>query len=153
MPLGSYPAGIGPAGYDPVVPPYAPRNVRPPVSLRFDGTTRDFPIDAHGFYGEVDPVDQAVALALMINEGVIAAVPDLGNRLRRITRVSPAVAKTTAEDYVRLALSSLIAAKSVSIEKLEVQTRRGVILVAVTYRNLTLRDGIERTITAPLTYS
>lgn len=153
MPLGDYPAGVGPAGYDPVVPPSAPRRVRPPVSLHFDGATRDFILRDDGFYDEVHPVDQQVALALLISEGVVAAVPEVGNRLRTINRVPFAVARSTAKDYVNLALSGLLASKSIAIDKIDVEGTRGALFVAVTYRNLLARDPRARTARVPLAYA
>ena len=155
--VGWFPAGIGPAGYDPVIPPDAPRDVRPPAALQFDGQTRDFPLNATGFYKESHPVDQRVALALSISRGAIAAAPDVGNKLRTIRRVSPAVAETLAKQYIREALADLTAAKSIRVDQIKIDLSvPGRLMFAVTYLNLELAylTGNEaRTFTAQLAYS
>jgi hypothetical protein len=137
--FGWLPAGVGPAGYNPVVPPNAPRDVRPPAALLFDGGTRDFPLDENGFYRAIHPVDQKVALALCVSRGAIAAVPGIGNKLRTIQRVRRDVAITLVNNYVREALADLIAAKSIQVDKIEVDPDvPGRLLFAVTYLNLEL---------------
>lgn len=137
--IGWFPAGFGPAGYDPVVPPNAPRDVRPPAALLFDGETRDFPLDANGFYREVHPVDQRVALALCISRGAIASVPGIGNKLRTIQRVRRDVAETLARNYINEALAEMLSSKSIRIEKITIDTAvAGRLLFAVTYLNLEL---------------
>jgi phage gp46-like protein len=150
---GWYGAGIGPAGYDPVIPPDAARSVRPPNALQFDGASRDYVLDANGFYAESHPVDQRVALALCISRGAIAAVPGLGNRLRTIQRVTQRVAETLARQYVNEALADLLAAKSIVIRAIDVQASSpGRLLVAVTYTNLEIDRSEARTVTADLAY-
>jgi hypothetical protein len=156
--VGWYPAGLGPAGYDPVVPPNAPRDVRPPAALMFDGQTRDFPLDDNGFYREVHPVDQRVALALSISRGAIASVPGIGNKLRTIQRVRPNVAETLARNYINEALAELLRAKSIHIEKITIDTGvAGRLLFAVTYLNLELayltQNKAFTTVSAELAYA
>lgn len=154
MPLGDLPAGDGPLGFDPVQPASPPRRTRPPVSLMFDGATRDFPLGEDGFYREIHPVDQRVALALLVSEGVIASAPEIGSRLRTIDRVSREVARSTATSYARLALSALVAERSIRIEKIEVETPAGgTLLVAVTYVNLQARGSGARIARAPLAFT
>lgn len=157
--FGWLPAGVGPAGYNPVVPPNAPRDVRPPAALLFDGGTRDFPLDENGFYRAIHPVDQKVALALCVSRGAIAAVPGIGNKLRTIQRVRPDVAVTLVKNYVREALADLIAAKSIQIESDGIAVDASVpgrLLFAVTYLNLEiayLTDNKAFTFKAELAYA
>lgn len=137
--FGWYPAGIGPAGYSPVVPPDAPRDVRPPAALYLDGQTRDFPLDANGFYQEVHPVDQKVELQLCLPRGAIASVPGIGNKLRTIQRVRQDVAITLAQSHLREALADLLSAKSIQIQQIKIDVDvPGRLLFAVTYLNLEL---------------
>ena len=56
MALGDYLAGLGLAGYDPQIPPGAPRNVQPPAALRFDGASRDFRSTKTGFTNNHTPL-------------------------------------------------------------------------------------------------
>lgn len=152
--LGWFPAGVGPAGYDPVIPPDAPRRVRPPVALRYDGATRDFVLRADGFYAEIHPVDQKVSLAMCISRGAVAAVPGLGNKLRTIRRTTAAVATTLAKQYVREALADLLAAKSIALKDVTVQADvPGRLLVFVLYHNLELDETTTNTVAAELAYA
>lgn len=154
MPLGDFPAGEGPLGFDPVAPLVPPRRARPPASLLFDGATRDFPLDKDGFYREIHSVDQRVALALLVTEGTIASASELGSRLRRIDRVPRGVMKSTAINHVRRALSALVAERSIRIDAIEVETPAdGTLLVAVTYANLHLRGNEARTARVPLAFT
>lgn len=136
--LGVYPAGMGPMGYSPSVPPNAPRDVRPPAALYFDGQTRDFPLDENGFYREIHPVDQKVALQLSLPRGAIASVTAIGNKLRTIQRVRPSVAETLCRSHIREALAELLSAKSIEIQQIKVEPDDGRLLFAVTYLNLEL---------------
>lgn len=154
---GWFPAGYGAAGYDPVIPPGAPRNVRPPAALRFDGQTRDFPLSATGFYEESHPVDQQVALALCVSRGAIASASTIGNKLRTISRVGRNTAETLARTYIREGLAPFIAGKSIEVQDVQVDTSvPGRLLFAVTYLNLEaayLTGNRARTITAELAYA
>lgn len=137
MSFGAYLAGMGLAGYAPIIPPSAPRIVNPPAALRFDGGSRDFPLDANGFYQESHPVDQEVALVLSISRGAIASDSSVGNKLRTISRVSPRVAETLARSYIREGLAPLVARKSIEIQDVSIdQSVPGRLLFAVTYLNL-----------------
>ena len=156
--IGWYPAGYGPAGYDPVVPPDAPRVVRPPTAMLFDGQTRDFPLDENGFYREVHPVDQEVELALCVSRGAIASVPGIGNKLRTIQRVRAAVAETLCQNFINEALADLIKAKSIEIQSIVIDTIvPGRLLYAVSYRNLDLaflsQDKAFTTVNGELAYA
>ena len=156
MPLGAYLAGLGRLGYDPQIPPSAPRNVRPPAALRFDGQTRDFPLNADGFYEESHPVDQEVALILCVSRGAIASVSSVGNKLRTISRVSRSVAETLARSYIREGLAPLVARKAIEVQDISIdQSVPGRLLFAVTYLNLELAyaAGKPRTLNAELAYA
>lgn len=151
---GWFPAGYGPAGYDPGIPPGEPRRVRPPAALRYDGATRDFVLREDGFYEEIHPVDQKVALALCISRGAVAAVPGLGNNLRTIKRVTQGVAETLARQHVREALADLLSAKSIRIDAINIDASDpGRLLIQVVYFNLELEAEDARTITAQLAYA
>lgn len=145
MSAGSFAAGSTPAGYDSVYASVG-KVRRLPQALYFDLATADFPIDANGFYKSVHPVDQRVALSLGVLEGTLASVPELGQRLRRITRISPTRAKRAVEDVIDLALDDLIEAGDIRLERVEVDTSiRGRTLVAVNYVNLRLLPLQSRT--------
>lgn len=157
MALGDYLAGLGLAGYDPQIPPGAPRNVQPPAALRFDGASRDFPLDANGFYQESHSVDQEVDLVLCVSRGAIASASSVGNKLRTISRVSKSVAEALARTYIREGLAPLVAAKSIQVQDIAIdQSVPGRLLFAVTYLNLELAyvtGNKARTVNAELAYA
>lgn len=138
MGAGSSCAGAWNAGCDPVAPPSPPRNVRPPAALYFDGATQDFPLDSEGHYEGIDPVDQAVALSLILRLGTVGSVPGIGAAFRSIRRITPAT-KTTVIAMARDAIRARVQAQDIQIRAVDVEilTRpAGAILVAVSYVNL-----------------
>jgi len=157
MTLAAHLAGMGFVGYDPLIPPGAPRQVSPPPALRFDGATRDFPLDANGFYQASHPVDQEVALALCISRGAIASSGSIGNKLRTISRVSQSVAVTLARTYIREGLAAILARKSIELQDVTIDTSvPGRLMFAVTYLNLELAyttGNKARTVNAELAYA
>lgn len=116
----------------------APRTVRPPVALMYDGATAANPMDpATGLYLEVHPVDQQVELALLITQGKISSAPNVGNKLRTIKKISIST-PAQARDFVRQALATLVSAKAIKILSIEVKAtaRTGALAVVVNYTNL-----------------
>lgn len=136
MPAGTSPAGAGPAGHDPVVPPSPRLPVTTAEAALFDPATRDFPLDAFGRVQPVHPVEQAVNLALTLDEGSLGSAPTQGHRLRELSRGSAAAVATQANDFVRRALRVLLARGDVTLLSTRVRSpRRGVTIVEVSYRN------------------
>jgi hypothetical protein len=139
MGAGQFNAGEGLGGEDPLADPSPPRDVTPPAALLFDGATKAHPLDAQGRYQGIHPVDQRVALALLVRFGSVGSVPDQGARFREIAKVTRYTA-AQAKDMVNLALARLLAAKDITVELVEVETNRlaGSIAIAVSYQNLRL---------------
>lgn len=137
MGAGNFPAGFGPCGMDPLPPPVPPRSVTPPAALRFDGASKDFLLDAEGHYLAIHPVDQAVAIALLVGLGTVTSAPGVGAAFRQIKRITPST-KTQAEDMARSALAKLTRAKKIQILDIEVEVQlpQGAVRVAVSYANL-----------------
>jgi len=148
MGAGNFPAGFGPAGLDPLPDPVPPRSVTPPAALRYDGATKDFPLDANGHYLGIHPVDQAVALALLIGLGTISSARNTGAAFRQIKRITPSTV-AQATDMANAALKDLVRAKKIEILDISVETRvpPGATLVAVSYTNLVTKK--RATITTP----
>jgi hypothetical protein len=134
---GSFPAGSGPCGLDPLSPPPPPRSVTPPAALRFDGQSQDLLLDSSGHYLAIHPIDQQVALALLIGLGTIGSAPTVGAAFRQITRITNAT-QTQATNMARAALAALVSAKKIQITDItvEVSLPQGATLIAVTYLNL-----------------
>lgn len=136
MGAGSFAAGLGLAGLDPLPPANPPRNVSPPAALYFDGASRGFPLDAQGHYLGIHPVDQAVAVALIVSLGSLSSAPEVGAAFTSIKRVGPSTV-ATATDYANRALATLVQAKKIQILGIVVTTpTRGSIVVTVSYVNL-----------------
>lgn len=138
MGAGSFPAGFGPAGADPV---YVAGAVIPPVlprALKFDPQTRRFVQNADGSMADIHPVDQQVIFLLFFERGSIPSQPTLGTRLRaRIERLDPRKVPGVALDEVKQALNPLILAGDVRLVSVVSDTTfpaRG--LFVVTYVNL-----------------
>ncbi len=133
---GEFGAGEELAGEDGVPALSPPRNVTPPAALYFNGATFLFDDDGE-LLRSIDPTDQAVALALFIRQGTLASVPEMGatfRSIRKIDRYTPA----KVNEALRLALASLVRAKSIEVVRVQVETQRvnGRIVLAVSYRNL-----------------
>ena len=62
--------------------------------MLFDGATRTFLMDDNGRYRDIHPVDQKVALTLLLEFGKITSAPDIGNTLRQIRALVPGEALT-----------------------------------------------------------
>jgi hypothetical protein len=143
---GEWPVGDELAGEDGVPALSPPRNVTPPVALKFNGALFLFETDGSGLLQSIDPTDQAVALALLIRKGTLASVPEMGATFREIKRIDK-YTPAKVNDAVNAALSSLLASKAITLRDVQVETNRrnGRVLVAVSYVNL------KRTPTRPTT--
>lgn len=151
MSAGSFGAGVGPAGLDPVALPSARLVLPPPAPILFQLGTRGFVQNDDGTLQTVaNEVDQAVELALGIGVGTIASMPALGNTFRQITRIDPTKRQATAESVVRNALANLIAKKYVLVTAVTLQPPDGLgrFPVAVTYFNAFRVANVPTTITA-----
>lgn len=137
MGAGTAPAGQGGAGLNLLPALSPPRNVTPPISLRFDGATADFQLDDQGRYKSIHPVDQAVALALLVRLGTLGSVPSMGAGFRNIRKIGPTT-PNQVENMARVALARLVQAQSIKILSIQVETKRkpGSIAIAVSYTNL-----------------
>ena len=145
---GGSPAGLSPAGVDPLPPPVPPRFVVPPAALWFDGATKDFLLDpSTGLYVPLNPVDQQVALALLVNLGSISSATNVGAAFRSIVRITPST-KTEAVAFANNALVALVSRGFITISDIAVDVYAlGGFAVAVSYVNQT--TGKTPTFSAP----
>jgi hypothetical protein len=152
MGAGDYPAGIGPAGFDPVQSPSQRLVLYAPPSLYFDLSTRSFPYDARGALVGVHPVDQEVELALGITAGSLGSAPAQGHTLRFITSPSAPDAERQVEDRVNRALARLLERGDITVRSARFvrPAPPGRLLVAVEYVNLRLKPPALRRIQRPL---
>lgn len=136
MPVATIPSGgTGPAGWAPVADPSDQLAQTPGGPV--DYNVRDF-AGADGKWAELHTIDQQVELALMIERGSLASVPEQGHTLRKIMRLDPKTIQADVEDRVKQALSLLLTPvpPSITINRILVDTRtKGQLLVAVDYTN------------------
>ena len=144
---GSSGAGLGPAGFDVVTEPTAPRNVTRPRAILFQLNGCDFPLDDDGRYEDVHPVDQWVALQLGIALGTVGSSPLVGSPLRRITHAGAPRTRAQVEDAVRVALKPKLDTREIRIDRIDYEpTPYGGFKVAVAYQNLLAQADRERTL-------
>jgi hypothetical protein len=139
--VGSFPAGSGPAGFDPVI-------ISPPKAavaqgaIRYEGRTRGWVQADDGQYVKLHPVEQAVALAMCTRKGSLKSAPKVGNTLFEIEYVggNPDLA-ADVEDRVLNAfpLSTLIASGDIEVIKIVIDETNGLI-VTLYFKNLRAQD-------------
>lgn len=152
MGAGTFPAGFGLAGLDPVQPPGAspPVGLTPiqnyqqalgvstPLVLAYNPQVLGFVQNADGTLQGVHPIDQQVALALFIEYGSIASAPTVGSKFRALlSRVDPKRAKAIASGEVGRCLGRLIAQNAIVVLNVLLdQSVPGRWVIALAYTNL-----------------
>jgi hypothetical protein len=139
MGAGDFLAGDEDAGDD-LAFPVPPRRVVPDLrALFFDASSRDYPLDAKGFYVGLHEVDARVALAMVQFEGTIKCSP-VGNRLRQIEFLD---ARTEAKVRyeVRRVLAPELAGGNVAVREVVVEKTNSSLAVLLRYVNLRLPEN------------
>lgn len=115
MGAGSFGAGIGPAGSDPVT--VSPAAVPPTTTDTpfFDPFALVYPFDSTGELETTHPVWQRVALALGIRRGALRSTPDVGIPLERLRLATDLTAQREADGAVRVALADLLSAGDIDL--------------------------------------
>lgn len=142
MPLGSYPLGVGPLGFDPAAPA-SPSGLRQPLAPLLDPRTHDAVTLESGLLLGVHPVDQAVALAFGIERGTLASAPAQGHSLRELEHLQNDL-EAQVRQRIDQALSVLISRGDISLESVVTTRIEGGFVVDVTYRNLRLLPAAKR---------
>jgi hypothetical protein len=147
---GGFPAGTGRAGFNPVASP-SPSNVGiPPRATNYDPVTHDW-TTTEGFYDAIHPVDQAVVLALMIEQGSLKSAPTVGQRYRKARRASGPAFDNEIEDLTRQALKRLTDTQKIKILAIEVDSKtRGQTKVQVSYMNLMTAKIVRQIVDTPI---
>lgn len=139
MTTAAYPAGIEPAGADPIVAGVSIRAKRP-TAIRYEGAVRDWTIyDGTGGYQAVTPVEQGVVLSLCVRQGQITSSPLTGHTLNDIETLDPQTIDADASDRVRLSnpLARLVRDGQAEIKKIDVQIVANQLRVALYFADLT----------------
>jgi len=138
-------AGFQPAGYNPQADPAPSKVGSPPRAVNYDPTIRDF-TTTNGYYDAIHPIDQAVALALTIEQGSLKSAPTVGQTYRKIPRLSGASFVRQVEDRTSLALKRLLDGQKIRVLAIEVQQGNfGQTKIAVTYVNLLTQKVVKHT--------
>lgn len=137
MGAGQYNAGASPTTGSPTVLGSAVARTLP-TALWFDGKTKTYLLDeTTGQYKSIHPVDQRVALKLLVKYGTIKASPKMGNRFHLIQLDGRAESSARAE--VLRILADEIARGDIRIASVTVQVNTGVasgLGIQVDYYNL-----------------
>ncbi len=139
MPTADFPLGTEPAGASPIVTS-PPRKAKRPTAIRYEGAVRDWTIyDSTGGYQAVTPVEQGVALSLMVSQGQITSSPTTGHTLNEIETLDETTIEADASDRVRRAnpLARLVRDRKAAIKKIDVQVVANQLRVAVYFVDLT----------------
>lgn len=136
-PAGDFLSGMGLMGMDPSPPAPAPRTATTPVALWWDAASRDYLLDANGFFKSLHPVDQKMGLALTTRKGTISSVPGQGARFTEIVFAAGPALGAQVNDFVKQATADIVAAGEAQILSVSFQTpQSGSIAIQVSYVNL-----------------
>lgn len=145
MGAGTYRAGIGLAGANPLATVGVQSTTGPQRAAKYDPFTKTFPLDANGNFIDVHPVDQGVAMALGISVGKLRSAPTTGHGLLALPRASPSKSKSDVTAAVNEALAPWVARGDIAIVSIDSDTPNpninGTTIVAVSYHNLRLPIG------------
>lgn len=127
---------VAPPGY--FISPTGRVRPKPGMVAHWDLSTRTVLRDeATGLIKLIHWVDQAVALALGVEQGGVTSNPELGHTLRKIKRGAAASLDNDAKDAVRQALNDLIKRGDIAVVGFATDTsRRSQLIVKVSYINL-----------------
>src|SRR5690242_18105687 len=144
MPAGDYLAGIGPAGFDPVTDPPARKVLRGPAAMAYDGASRDWPLNVQNNYRSVHPVDQQMALSVLVRKGTIASAPNVGSTLHEITHLSAKTLQSDVDNRVRTSepAATLVRNGQAKILRNRIDVSGNALQVAVEYVNLATGQNI-----------
>ncbi len=137
MGAGSFGAGIGPMGLDPVAEASPPRNAKPPAALWWDAGTRDYLRDDNGFFLSLHPVDQKMAIALTHALGTNTSVPKHGARFPEIRYAGgPALGNKIADMAKQATAATVNAGEAKILSVRHTLPAPGAIAIFVEYENL-----------------
>ncbi len=117
MGAGSYGAGLGLAGHDPVESSSAAATLPPRRGSKFDPFTKTYVLTADGDVDQVEAVWEEIAHRLGIPLGALSFAKDVGIDVERIRNTTRERAQRTVEDVVAQALKPLVDAGDVSLER------------------------------------
>jgi hypothetical protein len=138
MGAGSARAGLGLSGVNPVIPGSDPTKTNV-VAMRYEGSTKDWELDANNNFAAVTPNEQGVVLSMSINQGDIKSSPTTGNTIGQIEYLG---ATNLGQDVTNRVMTSnpiarLVAAGSVSIDKIDYKiVNKNKLAVVVYFRDL-----------------
>ncbi len=147
MGAGDEAAGSLPAGDEEVIVLPGGRVVPKWNAIVLDAQTRDFPQDASGFYVPLHPVDARVELAMIVVQGTVPTLPDLGNAIQNFRYLGSKITATVQQE-VRRVLKPETDAKNITIVAINVEVQEQTSLaVELRYVNLRLspKDQLEQT--------
>lgn len=120
MGAGSVGAGLGLSGVNPIIPGADPKKTRV-RAMRYEGSSKDWQLDANNNFAAVTPNEQGVVLSLAIRQGDIKSSPSTGNTLHQIAYLGSENLGSDISNRVLLSnpIARLLSAGSISIDKID----------------------------------
>lgn len=108
------------------------------AAMRYEGSVRDWQLDAQNNFAAVTPNEQAVVLSLAVKQGSIKSSPETGNTLHEILYLGdPNLgADITSRVMKSNPLERLVSEGSVSIDRIDHETTKLGLKVAIYFRDL-----------------
>lgn len=141
MGAGQFPAGLGPAGEDPVAQASRASNNSPPNAAYLDLKARNLLLNADGSTASMHPVDQAAQWSFLIRRGTLQADPRVGHTFFDAPALTGAAKLNDLRLRARDAFpfSRLIANRDVEFIDIQLaDPKKGETGIGVFYRNLRL---------------
>lgn len=123
----------------PVTRPVLPSGRHPYAAVPYyDGHARDTVRDQYGSVRGVHPVDQGMAMALLVRRGECKSDPTAGNTLHEVADLSGDDLESQIRSHVESAqpLARLVSEGKSRIERIDHQVAKGKLAVYVYYKNL-----------------
>jgi|ERR1043165_7779374 hypothetical protein len=111
-----------------------------PRAIRFNPLTRNFDIDENGRFTDEYPVDNAVSMALFMEQQKLGSAPETGQTLRKIPSPIGKKVGSDVRNRVQLALKHLTDRGDIRIVQIKHEAKnRHTLFVSVEYINLRLQ--------------
>jgi hypothetical protein len=108
------------------------------AAMRYEGSVKGWELDANNNFAAVTPNEQGVVLSMAVRKGSIMSSPETGNTLHEILYFGSPNIESDITNRVMTSnpIARLVAAGSVSIERILYQVTKKCLKVAVYFKDL-----------------
>ncbi len=108
------------------------------AAMRYEGSSKDWELDADNNFVAVTPNEQAAVLSVVVRQGSIKSSPETGSTLHEIVYLGSPNLGTDVTNRVMSSnpLSRLVSENKVSVEKIDYQATKSGLKVAVYFKDL-----------------